>query len=60
MKEYVVRKAFPRPEWHKGASHAKMWRNSVLGRVDSKCKGPEARMNAACLRPRKVSVAQTQ
>lgn len=24
MKEYVVRKAFPRPEWHKGASHAKI------------------------------------
>lgn len=60
MKEYVVRKAFPRPERHKGASQAKMWRKNVPGRVDSKCKGPEAGMSVACLRPRKVSVAQTQ
>ena len=45
MKEYVVRKVALRPEWHEGASHVKMWRKNILGRGDSKCKGPEAGMS---------------
>lgn len=60
MREYVVRKFSTGPEWHKGASHAKMWGKYILGTGDSKCKGPEAGMSSACLRTRKISMAQTQ
>lgn len=40
MKEYVVRKVSPRPEWHKGASHIKMWEKNVLGQRGQQMQRP--------------------
>lgn len=49
----------PEPEWCKGAGHVTLWGNSVPGRWNSKCKGPEAGMCFERMRHRKeASVAR--
>lgn len=41
-----------RSEW-KGASYLQIWRTSVIGTRNSKCKNPEAKRSLICFRNRK-------
>lgn len=59
VREYVVRKVSPRLQWYKERSYVRMWGKSVLGRGNSRCKGPKARMTLVSLKTRKASVAGT-
>lgn len=59
IREYVVRKVSPRLQWYKERSYVRMWGKSVLGRGNSRRKGPKARMSLASLKTRKASVAGT-